>query len=189
VAIPLRAKAADGDALLMLFVGIDPGKLGAVGAIDPAGHVVCVRDMTLDQDDQLDYDAMGTIFEELAGLGHGLDVTIEEVRPMPHWSKGKAIGHDTNSAFKLGASYGAWRREVSSRGIKPHLYSPSKWKGIMLGGLEKGKEAAVGHAIRIFPASADLFRTKRGRLLDGRAEALLLAELGRRIYRLSHGIG
>ena len=172
----------------MLFVGIDCGKLGAVGAIDQGGRIVRVRDMTLDQDDQLDYDAMGAIFDELSGLGHGLDVTIEEVRPMPHWNKGKAIGHDTNSAFKLGASYGAWRREVSSRGIKPHLYSPSKWKGIMMAGLAKGKEAAVEHAIRVFPGSEALFTTKRGRLLDGRAEALLLAELGRKTWRLSHGM-
>lgn len=170
----------------MLFVGIDCGQRGAVGALTADGRVARAIDMTLDADHQLDFEAMGGIFDELLRLDTCLDVTIEEVRPMPHWSKGGKIGHDTNSAFKLGASFGAWRREVASRGIHPKLYLPARWKGLMLGGLEKGKEAAVEHAVRLF-GHPELFRTKRGRLLDGRAEALLLAELGRRTWRMTRG--
>jgi len=169
----------------MLFVGIDCGKHGATFAINQERRVVLVRDQPLDENEQLDYDAMGSIFDALLGLDKCLDVSIEEVRPMPHAIKGRPVAHDTNSAFKLGASYGAWRRELASRGIRPHLYPPSKWKPMMLAGLPKGKESSVEQAERVFPTAAHLFRGPRGGLLDGRAEASLLAELGRKMWRLS----
>jgi hypothetical protein len=53
--------------------------------------------------------------------------------------------------------------------------------------MPKGKKTSVDHASRLFPAFAHLFRGPKGGLLDDRAEAVLLAELGRRTWRLSHG--
>lgn len=172
----------------MLFVGIDCGRLGAVGALSLEGAIVRVRDMPLTDDDELDFDMMGDIFDELLTLDSCLDVTIEKVQPMPHRENGVPVGHGMIAAFKLGASYGSWMREVASKGIRPNLYPPATWKAQILGGLPKGKQAAVDQAVRIFRCSPDLFKTKRGRLLDGRAESLLLAELGRRTWRLTHGM-
>lgn len=169
----------------MLFVGIDCGKEGATFAINEARKVLLVRDQPLDENDQLDYDAMGAIFDALLGLDKYIDVSIEEVRAMPHAIKGRPVAHDTNSSFKLGCSYGAWRRELASRGIKPHLYPPTKWKPMMLAGLPKGKLSSVEQAERVFPTAAYLFRGPKGGLYHDRAEAALLAELGRKMWRLT----
>jgi hypothetical protein len=171
----------------MLYAGIDAGQKGAVGAIRPDGKVVLVRDMPLTEDGELDFGLAHNIFDELLDLDPCIDVTIEAVHPMPHREEGVAVGHGTISAFKLGMSYGGWRAELASRKIRPNLYKPAAWKLMMMAGLPKGKLAAVQQAERLFPGAAHLFRTKRGRLLDGRAESLLLAELGRRTWRLSHG--
>lgn len=173
----------------MLWVGIDPGKQGAIAALDENGRVVFIADMPLDEEGELDYLNMGDVFAGLLNFDESLDVTMEKVRPMPHFSAGKKIGHSSIGGFKLGENYGAWRREIGAYKIKPHLVDPSSWKRIMLAGLPPGKESSVKMAERMWRHNEASFRTPRGRLLDGRAEACLLAELGRRTWRLSHGIG
>jgi len=60
-------------------------------------------------------------------------------------------------------------------------------EGHHLGGMPKGKKTSVDHASRLFPAFAHLFRGPKGGLLDDRAEAVLLAELGRRTWKMLHG--
>lgn len=177
---------------MTLFVGIDCGLDGAVGWLDPSGRHGGVRDMpTLRVDDgrELDYARMGDILGNLYERDRDLRVVIEEIAPMPHRVAGVAVGRGSISAVKLGASYGAWRREVARLGIIPTLYLPSRWKAIMLGGLPKKpgeqKRVAVDQACRLLPWAAHLFRGPKGGLLDGRAEALLMAELCRRTWKLA----
>ena len=171
----------------MIFVGVDAGKYGAVGAVNADGTKVRVWDMPLDKDNQLDFRAMGRAFDELLAFDSCLDVTIEAIKPMPHKIDGVRVGRGSISSLKLGISYGAWRREIASRGIVPHCVDPARWKAIMLGGLPKGKQTSVDHASRLFPSFAHLFRGPKGGLLDDRAEAVLLAELGRRTWKMLHG--
>jgi len=54
---------------------------------------------------------------------------------------------------------------------------PARWKGAMMDGMGREKYAARFRAALLFPAVAKLFARKQD---DGRAEALLIAEYGRR---------
>lgn len=175
-------------ARVTLFVGIDCGLHGAVAHLDPSGQHGGARDMPLD-DGELDYVRMGDLLGELFEADHDLRVVIEEIAPMPHRVAGVPVGRGSIAAVKLGASYGAWRREIARLGLTPTCYAPARWKAIMLGGIPRQpgeqKRVAVEHACRLFPGAAKLFRGPRGGLLDGRAEAMLLAELARRTWRLT----
>ncbi len=58
--------------------------------------------------------------------------------------------------------------------------SPITWKKIVMAGQGKEKDAAVYKAQQLFPDA--VLVTPRGRLLDGRAEALLIAWYGLNFY-------
>jgi hypothetical protein len=58
---------------------------------------------------------------------------------------------------------------------------PREWKKVVLAGFDtKDKSAAYRVATRLYPHVADQLKTPRGRLLDGRCDALCIAEWGRR---------
>ena len=159
----------------MIFVGIDPGKHGAIAWLDGERKIVEARDCPL-VDGEYDFQAMRDLLSELMTLR--MAVTIEAVHAMP--TDGKC------SAFSFGVGYGAWLALVGGvLRVRPTLVPPASWKRTMLSGLPSGKLAAVQQAERLFPSVASQLRGVRGGLKDGRAEALLLAEYGRRTYQLS----
>lgn len=164
----------------MIFVGIDPGKHGAVAWMDGTRKLVEVFDCPL-VCGEYDYAAMdGLLASALTECrGDGLLVTMEEVHAMP--SDGKC------SAFSFGLGYGAWLALLGARRMDLQLVAPRVWKRTMLAGVANDKEAeakALKQRFQGHPIVSQL-HGPRGGLRDGRGDALFLAEYGRMTHKLS----
>jgi hypothetical protein len=169
----------------MIFAGIDPGRKGAIAWMNSTRTKVEICDVPI-RDGDYDIHAMANIIKLIAAEAQSLTpcglcpgevvLVMEWVHAMPR--DGKC------SAFDFGRGRGIWEGILGACGIVPVHADPAVWKRAMLAGLPKGKQSSVDQASRLFPAQAELFIGERGGLKDGRAEALLLAEYGRRKHRL-----
>ena len=148
-------------ALERLYIGVDPGDSGAVAAIGEDGRLVWVVDMV---------DAKPELFfpEHLAA--------VEAQHAFPN------IPAQTN--FKMGVNLGYWRGVFEAIGVPFEEVAASKWQRAICGALPKDrpkkKRAIAEWAGRRWP-TAEL-RGPRGAVLDGRSDALCLAEYARRQF-------
>ncbi len=152
----------------MIFIGIDPGQKGAIGMIQL--HTLNDHEETYDmviQGKEL-YSILRNIKD-----GHGVPVfcVLEAAQPMPK--------QGVKGIFTYGIGYGKIKAVLEILEIPFQEIHPSKWKKEFSLN-KKGKAGSIKVAQQLFPNIS--FETERGRLLDGRAEALLLAEYGRRLY-------
>jgi len=152
----------------MNILGIDPGLTGAIAMWD--GHnltiqpIPTVKVTTRGRD--VDWGTLNHIWDEhFFWADHAF---IERVASRP--------GQGVASMFKFGMVYGGLRSMAASKLVPSTLVLASKWKKSY--SLSAEKEAAVARAIELFPASASLFRGPRGGMLDGIAEAALIARYG-----------
>lgn len=156
------------------YIGIDPGAEGAIAVIWPDGRHE-IHDI-----DHSFVDGIGTLIgiSSRARLnGVGLWAVLEHVTAMP--KQGVA------SSFKFGASWGHLRGALIALGI-PILAEPRppQWKGKVMAGRHTGKDkkdqktVARDVARELYPDCSDML--KRAKDAD-RAEALLIAEYGRRL--------
>ena len=152
-----------------LYIGIDPGLDGAIGFIHT--HVRAVRTPTIKVGKRRQYRA-----QEMAeilwgcipytdGEPYSLFAVLESVHSMP--KQGVA------SAFSFGRGFGLWEGILATLHIPYLLVAPQTWKAVMLRDMPKDKNAAKLQASRLWP--------ELDRLSDGEAEALLMAEYGRRL--------
>jgi len=154
-----------------VIIGIDPGQTGAVAIIHDDG------DITLhDTPTELVKKGKGSKTEylpaEMAGIlnscryGHCF---IEKVGAMP--------GQGVTSMFNFGKGFGLWLGILAAYQIPYTLVTPQAWKKVLMAGAGD-KDAARGRAQQLYPqVSSQLSRKKD----IGRADALLIAEYGRRI--------
>ncbi len=164
------------------------------GGIDP-GNSGCLALIYADERIEL-YDAPATVIksgkrsrtvlvpQEMANmLGSARDqhffshVYVEKVASMP--KQGVA------SSFNFGMGYGMWLGVLATLRIPYTLVTPQYWKREMMRGMATyEKSASCVRAAQLFPAASDrLQRPKRGGgiiYLDGRGDALLIAELCRK---------
>ena len=97
-------------------------------------------------------------------------VVLENVHSMP--SQGVA------SSFSFGEGKGMWEGILGAFDIPFDLVSPQRWKKAIMADQGKEKSAARFKAAQLFPSlTSQLSRVKD----DGRAEAILMAEYGRRL--------
>lgn len=153
----------------MLFLGIDPGKSGAIAAIDEDGAFVdCVKLKETEQD-------VWTWMLKTCGIGSGSSghfAVLERVSAMPR--QGVA------STFKFGQSYGFCRGVLTANRIRYEEVAPSKWQGA-LGCRSKGdKNVTKTKAQQLYPAQ---------KITHANADALLLAEYARRLWHERAGNG
>ena len=153
---------------MSVFWGVDPGQRGALAALDERGQPLDVWDLAYAGND-LDVVWLAGILAEFDGPAFA---AVE--RQLPLHPAGRRAG--LTSTFENGRNYGALLATFALLGIPVHDPTPSQWKRSLRLGRDKG--AAVALARKLFPTIS--LRTPRGRALDGRAEALLLAEFGRR---------
>ena len=148
-----------------LYIGIDPGLDGAVGFL--GAHVRTVRTPTIKVGKRRQYRAQGMaqIFQDCFGRREFMFAVLESVHSMP--KQGVA------SAFSFGRGFGLWEGILVALGIPYLIVAPQTWKAVMLRDMPKDKNAAKLQAARLWP--------ELGRLSDGEAEALLMAEYGRRL--------
>jgi crossover junction endodeoxyribonuclease RuvC len=158
-----------------LFIGIDPGLDGAIAVIGDGrpeiydmpvvtklrrrkGKKVEVR--------QVDEEGLTSLMESFPSVCR---VTIEDLLPM---SKRGAI-----AAFSLGRSFGIVLGVAAALGFAYQLASPQRWKR-EFGLIGRDKNTSIMRAKGLSPSAAK-YMTKASH--HGRADALLLAEYGRRI--------
>ena len=143
------------------FLGFDPGRDGSLAIIGP--HLL---------PSAVAFDKAYYIrtLEELVPQFRMFAV-VEHVGAMP--------GQGVTSCFSFGEAFGWLQGVLDAMKIPYELVRPQKWKKMFSCTSDKNTSIAV--AQRLFPG-VDLRRTPRcHKPHDGKAEALLLAEYGRRI--------
>ena len=173
----------------MIFVGIDPGKTGALAFIDEASRVqqVMATPMRAGASGRPEYDLMA-IRQELRAWtrdGAQLHATVEKLHALPpRFNRAGGAQQQGGSAanFARGEAQG-WAWMLAGLGVPCLLALPQVWQRQLLApavGDETTKARSIAAARRLWP-SVDLRRTARSKLdCDAFADALLLAEFGRR---------
>ena len=139
----------------MIFIGVDPGVSGSAVAIDEHGQYVSHVSGDATLTDQAWW------LEQMPNVGLAL---IERVHSMP--KQGVA------SSFKFGRSYGQWRGILAGAKVRWEEITPTKWQTAMECRTGGDKNVTKARAQQLYPDAKVTHRT---------ADALLLAELGRRL--------
>jgi Holliday junction resolvasome RuvABC endonuclease subunit len=140
----------------MLYMGVDPGKSGAIAVIDETDMV----DVGFIRNDATESD----IARYISGWLLRPFCYIERVSAMPK--------QGVSSTFKFGVSYGFLRGCLISSGIPFEEVTPRKWQAAM-GCLSGGdKNVTKARAQQLFPQI---------KVIHAIADALLIAEFCRRV--------
>jgi crossover junction endodeoxyribonuclease RuvC len=162
----------------MIHLGIDPGKHGGLAFITETvvpANGLCVYDampMPL-SGNEID----GTILADLVKahqIADDVHATIELVGAMPK--------QGLSSTFTFGKGYGMVQGILAALGVRYELVTPQKWKGVILAGTAKDKDAAIAWCRRAYPGANLIPRGCRVPH-DGIADAICLAEYGRRAFK------
>ena len=156
----------------MHIIGIDPGLTGGV-ALLPEGVIFDTPTASVKKGSSKKVYLVAEMVSIVRGFGPrgpgDVHVYIEDVHAMP--------GQGVSSTFSFGRGYGLWEGIVAALGIPYTLVSPVRWKRAMMDGMSKEKGASRVRAGQLFPGLAgELGLVKH----HGRADALLIAEYGRR---------
>ena len=138
------------------FLGIDPGKTGAIAVMDGDDMSVVV------------YDMPATIEEKRAILSEIGAVRVGWIEK-PFFPRMIGI----NNAVKIAQAYGEIRACLFFAGVPTNEIPPNAWKKTF--GLSPDKDASRAYAASVFPDQAHLWTRKKD---DGRAEAALIAYYG-----------
>lgn len=168
----------------MIYIGIDPGLGGAVGVLNDGpilgGPPTPLCPMVYDTPTALVKgsktkrkhlpSAMAFILEPFKDWSNDVLVILENVHSMP--SQG------VSSSFSFGEGKGLWEGIVAAYHLPLELVSPQRWKKTIMADQGREKDAARFKAQQLFPTLTEQLTRKKD---DGRAEAILLAEYGRRL--------
>lgn len=155
----------------MIILGIDPGQSGAIAWLDGSGALLRVEDMPVLEvarngrpRRELDVRALASILS-----GFAADVCyMEQVGGMP--------GDAPSAAFSFGRVAGAAEAVVKLSGARFEFAAPATWKKA-LGLIGTSKDQSRAKAMDRWPGFTKQFSRKMD---EGRAEAALIAEFGRR---------
>ena len=165
----------------MIFIGIDPGITGAIAEIDPYGYVVLRDTPTIEikkgNKTKIDYaplqmaaflDGFASTRIPTTSICH---VFIEKVGAMPK--------QGVTGMFGFGKGFGMWLGILAAFKIPYTLVTPQAWKKELMQGMAD-KDASRIRAQQLFPNCVGELSRKKD---IGRADALLIAEYGRRVYK------
>ena len=107
--------------------------------------------------------------KELKAKYTGLFSYLERVSAMPK--------QGVSSTFAFGEVFGATKQALTCSEIPWELVTPQSWKG-RLRVPASPTQAIIARADQMLPGNAAVWRGPRGGLLDGRAEAALIAVYG-----------
>lgn len=169
----------------MIYLGVDPGKSGAIAALDDVGHVLDVWPMPLvkSQKGRDEYDLAGIAFRLRECKGLDAFFTVERPGAMPPMKGTAAAFSGSLANYNRGVCNG-WFWMLTALGIPHQAVSPQTWQAAMLarGAGDTGQRSILA-AKQLWPLQS-LLRTERSRKDDdGMADALLIAEWGRRKHR------
>ena len=145
----------------MIYIGVDPGKNGGIAIIDNDGAVA----FSFSEERLLiELDSIAKEYECICYLEH--------VHAMPK--------QGVSSTFNFGMNFGFIQGVLKAYGIPYELVTPQKWKKEF--SCTSDKNTSIEVCKRLFPG-VNLKATDRCKKdHDGIAEALLIAEYGRRHY-------
>lgn len=144
----------------MIYIGIDPGKKGAMAIIKPSGIEICAYSEA----------AYNDALTAVATLAEGVRCCLEHVGAMP--------GQGVTSMFSFGDNFGFIRGLLTAHGVPYELVRPQKWKKEY--SITADKNSAIAVCTRLFPDVSLLPTNRCKKPSDGYAEALLMAEYARR---------
>lgn len=141
----------------MIYMGIDPGKNGGLGVItDKEAYAVPLTRENL--------------INHINANKTSVKCIVEKVGAMP--------GQGVVSMFTFGEGYGYIQGVLEAKKIPYELVPPQKWKKEF--SINKDKNLSIDVAKRLFP-NVNLKATPKSKKdHDGMAEALLMAEYGKR---------
>lgn len=164
----------------MIIIGIDPGLDGSLARLSGTNYETWDTPTAKDGTHRvlLPVEMLG-ILNVAAGISppDQVIVFIEKVKSFPK--------QGSTSAFNFGEGYGLWKGLVVALGFRIEQVLPQTWQKVMYAGMQGGKESSIIRCQELFP-KADLTKGPRTRKLhDGRSDALLIAEYGRRALGLA----
>lgn len=177
----------------MKYAGIDPGKQGAVAVYDPEDQTLQLLSMPLDKDGEWCAIQMDAFVKNLKKMGVGLAV-IEQCHAFP--------GPQAYASSVVMFAYGLWLGILQANGIEVVVVGAATWKqdmGIAVPIVKQGKKATAKEKARAYKMRKELavrraeqlyersFKTAKGRLMDGEAEAALLIRWFMIKYYLNKG--
>lgn len=149
-----------------LFIGVDPGKSGAISIIDEVSDDAF--SIGLDDTDHDVYQALAdlTISAPFQEPKQRFKAIVEKVHSSPQMG--------VKSAFTFGESFGKLQMLLACLGIPYEFVSPAKWQREMKCLTKGDKRVSKREAQRLFP---------NVKITHRNADSLLLAEYGRRKER------
>jgi crossover junction endodeoxyribonuclease RuvC len=156
------------------FLGVDPGKTGALALYDPAAETLEIEDVpTLNVDGKtlIDETALARLVDAWSGTVR--EVWLELVNAMPSVG-GVRRGMGAQSAFNFGRGYGLIRGVCAANFLPIMDVTPGQWKRALgvPGKVSGGDDAGRLRASQLMPRHAHLW-AKRSQ--HGRADAALIA--------------
>lgn len=163
----------------MIVCGIDPGLSGALCflSIDRNGVIIdyTFEDMPVRKSlktktgHEMDIPRLLSLFERQLSTDGNSIVGIEKQQAFPQ--------QGVVSTFATGYGFGVLVGILTTLSIPYHIFPSQTWQKEYFAGIGRKttKEASYDVATRLLPGCADQLYTARGRLLDGRADAALIA--------------
>lgn len=152
------------------YIGIDPGLSGALALL--CDKLVIVEDMPVRVEDgkrKLHHYQLAALLARWMSSYPIGRVTVERVHAMP--------GQGVTSSFNFGYAYGSVVQACAL--LQVAFVHPATWKAIYgLRGGRENKSLSRDKASELFPEFAALWARAKD---DGRAEAVLLADYGRKL--------
>jgi len=147
-----------------IFMGIDPGKSGAVAVIDENCRPLEIYDCPVGEPEMAK--VIKEIVEKYPQEEYIILGAVERVHAMPK--------QGVSSVFTFGKNFGNWTMALAYAEIPFLLPTPQAWqKGLMVKSNGSKKSKSFVAASRLFP-TAELKGSKGG-IKDGRCDALLIA--------------
>jgi len=158
-----------------MIVGIDPGLSGALAYI--SDKIIHVRPMPTLKSTKtkrmMDEQRICQFLEKRKGVIQ--HVFIEKISAMP--------GQGVTSMFNFGTGWGLLRGICVGLHLPYTLVHPITWKKVICRDMPKGKDVSILIAKRLWP-NVSLHPTDRSKKdSDGMADALCIAEYGRRLLK------
>lgn len=145
----------------MIYIGIDPGKNGGIAFINEFEEIIQLLPFSDD-----------ALIRWIKNCSSDMKCTLEHVHAMPK--------QGVSSTFNFGMNFGFIQGVLKAYGIPYELVTPQKWKKEF--SCTSDKNTSIEVCKRLFPG-VNLKATDRCKKdHDGMAEALLIAEYGRRHY-------
>lgn len=143
---------------LTWYLGVDPGKSGAMAIVDEDGDLIQTCRLNETQAD---------VWAWLQGVAPRVAFAVlEKVHAMPR--QGVA------STFKFGESFGFCQGMLVAAGVPFELARPLKWQGVLDCRSKGDKNVTKSRAQQLFP---------HAKVIHATADAMLLAEFARRVHK------